>query len=251
MSDALSDLTVRGIEATIAAHDAKGEQPASSAALSSGSNEGAAVRAGDEAPVEQGADLNAAGSDPMPFDSAGAVRYRTGPARTTQEHPADTTAIAIIVAPENTDEVVQALPADQLLRFIFFCEEIVRRANAAKKGAIIEAVMAAQRGEISPLLEVNGHRYELREDRRSDWDDIPGLLYTLNRQGASITDLASAVSSLRVTDLERVCASLDDDVRADAYETVKAHRVFKSTSPALVDLDSPWRRKSGKKEEAA
>ncbi|MCR4338345.1 MAG: hypothetical protein NUW01_00500 [Gemmatimonadaceae bacterium] len=40
------------------------------------------VRAGDEAPVKQGADSNAAGSDPLPFNSAGAVRYRTGPART-------------------------------------------------------------------------------------------------------------------------------------------------------------------------
>lgn len=151
--------------------------------------------------------------------------------------------VACLVAPAGMDEIIDALPPDRLLAVLWWVEEVIRRANALKKGLLIEAVMAVQRGETSPLLEAGGHHYELREDHRSDWEDIPGLLYGLNRMGASVTDLASAVSGLRVTDLERVCVSLDEDVRTDAYETVKAHRVYKPTSPALVDLDSPYRRK--------
>lgn len=153
------------------------------------------------------------------------------------------TALAIAIDPTGSDEAVQAIPADRLLAFIWVCDELVRRLNAAKKGAVIEATLALEHGEITdPRIAVGGSTFQLRQDSKNEYDNIGGLFYVLNRLGASVTDLGNAVGYVRVGDLQKIVAALPEDVRSEAGETLDAHRVKKPTGWALVNLDSPYRK---------
>ena len=154
------------------------------------------------------------------------------------------TAIAVIVAPDGMEQVAVEVPATRILWDILFAGELVRRAKAWETALVIEATMALDRMELTdPRITFGGHRYQLQQDSRTDWTDIPGLLYLLNRMGLSVSDIASAVNGLRVTDLRTLAAKLPEDVRQDALDSIKAHRERKDGPMALVDLDSDYRRK--------
>ena len=154
------------------------------------------------------------------------------------------TAVAICVAPERTDDVVGHMEPERLVAFIWTCDELIRRLNAARKGALIEAVGAQSRGELlENTIVVGGHRHVLKQDERADWQDIPGLLYGLNRMGLSVSDIAAAVNGLRVTDLRAAASKIEDaDIREDALATIEDHRKRVPTQITLVDIDNVYRR---------
>ena len=158
------------------------------------------------------------------------------------------TAVSIAVAPERTDDTVAAIPPDRLLAFIWTCDELIRRLHAAKKGAVIETQVAMEHGELPSVhLEVNGHTWRYQQDSKNEIDDVSGLMFYLNSVGASLTDLGGAVGYLRVTDIQRIIGMLPEDVQADAYATLEAHRIRKPTGYALVDLDSKYRKSTTKR----
>ena len=147
------------------------------------------------------------------------------------------TALACISSPERMEDAVMALPPERLLPALWWADELLRRAHQFRKAVLIEASVALANGEIQPELRLADKRYVFRTDSKNEIDDVPGLLYYLNRVGASLTDLGGAVGYLRVTDIQRVIGTLPEDVQADAYATLEAHRIKKSTGFALIDLD--------------
>lgn len=154
------------------------------------------------------------------------------------------TAVAIAIAPEGADEVVQAIPADRLLSFIWVCDELIRRLNAAKKGALIEAQVAMSNGELPSIdLEVEGKKYQLRQDSRNDFDDPVNLAIDLHERGVPWSAILRAVGYFRVGDLQRAVGELEEDKREDAYGVLTEHRTKKSSGYALVNTDSPYRRR--------
>lgn len=156
---------------------------------------------------------------------------------------AETTALACIVAPDRLEDVVGHLPVDRLLPMLAFAEELVRRANALKKALLIESSVAVQQGEIEPRVNVGGRPYELKQDSKSDYENIGILFHSLHRLGASIADLGDAAGYVRATDMRRIVERLPESVRADAIETLESHRVRKPTGWALIDLASPYRQR--------
>ncbi len=155
-----------------------------------------------------------------------------------------TTAMAIAVAPEGSDDVVQAIPPDRLLAFIWVCDELVRRINSAKKGAMIEAAVALENGDLTdPRLSVNGHSYQFRQSSKNEFSDIPGLMGQLERCGLGVTALGEAVGYLKVTTLRDLIAQLPEVWRGDAYAALEEYRTKTPGGWALVDLDSPYRSK--------
>lgn len=153
------------------------------------------------------------------------------------------TAVAIAVAPERADDVVSAIPPERLLAFIWTCEELVRRLNAAKKGAIIEAQVAMSNGELPSVhLDVNGHRYRYQQASSNDFDDNAGLGLDLHAQGVPWGDILRAAGYMKVTELRKAIEGLDEDKRPDAYAVLEERRVKKPGAWSLVDLDSPWRK---------
>ena len=154
------------------------------------------------------------------------------------------TAVAIAVDPARTDDAVAAIPPDRLLAFLWVVDELIRRLNAAKKGAQIECQVAMEHGELPSVhLEVGGHNYRYQQSSKNEYDDVPGLLYYLNRVGASVTQLGEAVGYLKVGVLQEIVKGLPEDVQADAYATLDEHRRKKPGSWGLIDLDSPWRKR--------
>ena len=153
------------------------------------------------------------------------------------------TAIAVAVAPENMEDAIAAISPDHLLGVLWWVDEYLRRLNAAKKGLIAETHAAMEHGELPSMeIEVAGHRLRYQQASSNEYDDIPGLLYYLNRVGASVSDIGRAVGYLRVGVLQEIVAALPEDVRADAYATLEDHRVKKPGAFGLVDLDSPYRK---------
>ena len=147
------------------------------------------------------------------------------------------TGIALAVAPANMEDAIAAIPPERLLGVLWWVDEYLRRLNAAKKGLIAETQLAMANGELPSIdLEVAGHRYQYRQSSKNEYDDVPGLLYYLNRVGVSVSDLGGAVGYLRVGDLQKAVATLPEDVQPDAYATLEEHRSRKPGGWALVDL---------------
>ena len=104
--------------------------------------------------------------------------------------------------------------------------------------------MALDRRELTdPRITFGGHRFQLQQDSRTDWKDVQGLLYGLNRMGLSVSDIASAVNGVRVGDLRTLATKLPEDVRQDALDTIEAHRERRDGPMALVNLDNQYRHR--------
>ena len=157
-------------------------------------------------------------------------------------------AVAIAVAPEKMDDAISAVPPDQLLGTLWWVDELLRRLNAAKKGLIAETQVCMEHGELPSMeIEVAGHRLRYQQASSNEYDDVPGLLYYLNRVGASVSDLGRAVGYLRVGVMQEIVAALPEDVREDAYATLEDHRIKKAGAFALVDLTKAAEYRKGKR----
>ena len=83
-------------------------------------------------------------------------------------------AVGVAVAPAWTDEVVQAIPPDKLLAFIYVCDTLIKRLDAAKKAALIECQVAMEHAELQSIeLQAEGHRFRYQQDSRNEFEDIP------------------------------------------------------------------------------
>lgn len=120
------------------------------------------------------------------------------------------------------------------------CAEIVSLVNRWKKALTIRMVSDERFGE---RVVLNGRSYIFEEGRRGEFQDIGELFYVLNRMGVPVLALGDSVTDVRVTDLEEHVAKLPDEVRQEAHEAIRAHRVYKPTAASLVDEKSPYRRK--------
>jgi hypothetical protein len=153
--------------------------------------------------------------------------------------------VACVVAPDSMEQAVSALRPEDILARLWWVDELLRRANALKKGLLIEATMAMDRGEmLEHTITVAGHRHVLRQDQRVQWRDLGSLLGMLETvHGIPGDELRAAVSDARVTDLREAAGKIDDpDLRADALASIEDARVKVPTTLALVDIDDPYRR---------
>jgi len=160
------------------------------------------------------------------------------------------TAVALIVAPEDMETAIQAVPPDQLLSLLWFLDELGKRVYRAKQAVTAEAAVALGNSELYPALEVDGAKYLFQSEHRGEWDDLEGLYMVLERLGVSAAELGAATQGARVTDLEKAAQALPENVpgndewhpREEALEAIKAHRVFKDGPLKLVPEINPYAR---------
>ena len=157
----------------------------------------------------------------------------------------ETTAVALVVAPDRLEEAVAALDDDALTGVLYWLDRVLERAHAARRAVLTAAAVALANGKIDPRLEANGHRYELRREDRTAWENIGSLLRLLRHvHGIEDSLLDDAVSEMRITDIRKAISTIEDaDLRRDALDTVEQHRTRKPGTLALVDLDDPHRRR--------
>ena len=165
-------------------------------------------------------------------------------------HGAATIATGLTV--EQIEELVMNLSAAEVPLLLRRLDQATTLIGVAKKVATIRMLEMNRLGEkwTSP----EGEEFTFEQTKRGEFDDLPGLFYVLSRMGASVSDLARTATGARVTELEALAMRLPDDVRADALETVKQHRVWKEGNPRLEPVVNAYRRpnrSSKKKEEAA
>jgi len=156
------------------------------------------------------------------------------------------TAVACIVAPQDMEVTVAAVPAESVLAVLWAADELVQRANALKKALVIEASVACEQGEIpvgNRSITVAGRKHIFKHDFKNEFDDVPLLMQELSNLGFLPYTLGRAVSYLRVTSLQDAIHEISDpDVRERAYALLKEHRVRKFTGWALVLQDNPHRK---------
>lgn len=141
-------------------------------------------------------------------------------------------AASIVATGVDPDEAISAMDASARPALLYALDLLSTHIGTWRRCAIAHLIAD---GALGQDFTFDGKPFRFEAERRGEMDDLAGLFYYLSAVGVSVSDLGSAASGARVTDLERLAGALPEDVRQDALDTIRAHRVYKDGSPKLVD----------------
>lgn len=151
---------------------------------------------------------------------------------------------AILATGVDPDQCLSAMDADARPALLYGLDLLATTVNTWRRCATAHMIADGRMGQD---FEFDGKPFRFENERRGEFDDLPGLFIVLERLGVSVSDLGSAASGARVTDLEKLAAALPEDVREEALATIKDHRVYREGSPKLVNVEERAAyRKKGK-----
>lgn len=155
--------------------------------------------------------------------------------------PYEVASLATRIPKEQIDDAVQAIPYDKVVLYLYQVDAARTLVNALGKAVTARMVVEGRLGETWTAPDGEPYRFEC--ERRSKWTDVAGMFFVLGAKGVSLSDLGSAVSDIRVTDLREAAERLPDDERADALAIIEDHRQWTDGTPKLTPVENKWKKR--------